>query len=417
MIAATANLITRAVRAGHHHRAWLSGLALVLILAMAATYVLVGALGVSPLTSSYRITVELADSGGLLPRQDVALRGVPIGRVESLNLTPNGVNAVVTITSTVKIPVSSAVRVSALSPAGEQYVDFAPASDSGPYLSDGSVIRRNHTTTPVPLSQLLADGDGVLSQTDPKKIVLIKKELSMSKQGPDKLAAIVDGGTFLLATLDSVLPETTSILKTSRTVLTLAADKNAGLAATSTNLAHLLNGVSSMDGGYRRLLDNAPQTLSSLDNLFADNSDTMVQLLGNLATVAKLSYVRVPALNALFPNYRGSMLEALAGTMHDHGLWATADLYPRYVCDYGTPREIPSSGDYAEPYVYASYCPTDDPGVLIRGAKNAPRPGGDDTAGPPRGADLTQKSDPTPKGRFTVPTPFGGPPLPIEPPH
>ena len=76
----------------------------------------------------------------------------------------------------------------------------------------------------------------------------------------------------------------------------------------------------------------------------------------------------------------------------------------------------PSAADYYEPFMY-TYCRDDDPGVGIRGAKNAPRPGGDDTAGPPPGADLGRRTDPTPRGRFTIPTPYGGPVLPIEPPH
>lgn len=62
----------------------------------------------------------------------------------------------------------------------------------------------------------------------------------------------------------------------------------------------------------------------------------MVGLLANLVTTARIIYVRVPALNAVFPDYRGSTLEALMTTMHEHGLWATADIYPRYTCDYGT---------------------------------------------------------------------------------
>ena len=41
--------------------------------------------------------------------------------------------------------------------------------------------------------------------------------------------------------------------------------------------------------------------------------------------------------NALFPDYRTSLLDALGSTMHDHGIWATGDVYPRYTCDYGTP--------------------------------------------------------------------------------
>ena len=416
MIAAIANAVVRLVRAGHRQQVWLSVAGLVLTLIVATAYLLAGALRVTPFASSYKVTVQLPESGGLLPNQDVTLRGVRIGRVESLQVTDRGVNAVASITSRVKIPASSVVHVSALSPAGEQYINFEAESNAGPYLHDGSVIGLDRTTVPVSLAQLLGDADGLLSQVDPRKIELIKKELSLSKEGPAKLAAIVDGGTMLLSTLDSVLPQTTSIIKTSRVVLTLATDKNAGLAAATTELNQTLAGVARMQGGYRRLTEQTPHTLSAVDNLFDDNSDTMVQLLGSMATASQLLYLRVPALNALFPDYRGSVLDAVASAFHDHGVWATAELYPRYTCDYGTPAHPPSSADYYEPFMY-TYCRDDDPAVSIRGAKNAPRPGGDDTAGPPPGADLGRRTDPTPRGRFTIPTPYGGPALPIEPPH
>ena len=416
MIAPIANVIVRVVRAGHQRQVWLSVAGLVLTLVVATTYLLIGALRVTPFASSYKVTIQLPESGGLLPSQDVALRGVRIGRVDSLQITDTGVNAVASITSKVRIPANSVVHVSALSPAGEQYINFEAESDAGPYLHDGSFVGLNRTTVPVSLAQLLGDADGMLAQVDPRKIELIKKELSLSKEGPQKLAAIVDGGTMLLSTLDSVLPQTTSIIKTSRVVLTLATDKNAGLAAATTELNRTLSGVARMQGGYRRLTEQTPRTLSSVDSLFGDNSDTMVQLLGSMATASQLLYLRVPALNALFPAYRGSVLDAVASAFHDHGVWATAELYPRYTCDYGTPSHPPSSADYYEPFMY-TYCRDDDPAVSIRGAKNAPRPGGDDTAGPPPGADLGRRTDPTPRGRYTIPTPYGGPALPIEPPH
>ncbi|MGV0836864.1 MlaD family protein [Mycolicibacterium thermoresistibile] len=416
MIRSAANGIVAVVRAGHRRRAWLSAGALIGTLLIAAAYLLVGALRVSPFTSSYRVTVELPESGGLLPDQDVTLRGVPIGRVEALNITPGGVDAVVTINSSVQIPEASEVRVSGLSPAGEQYVDFVADSDTGPFLTDGAVIGQGRATVPVTLAELLANADGALAQADVAKLETIRAELSLSEEGPRKLAEIVDGGTFLLSTLDSVLPETTSLLRTSKVVLDLAADKNAGIAVASQNLYSTLTGVDRMRDGYRRLTTQTPQTLAATDNLFTDNSDTMVQLLGNLTSTSRLLYLRVPALSALFPEYRTSVLDAIGRTMHDNGLWATGDIYPRYACDYGTPRRPPASADYPEPYMY-TYCRDEHPGVLVRGAKNAPRPAEDDGAGPPPGADLGRTTDPTPVGRFTVPTPYGGPVLPIEPPR
>ncbi|MBU9766632.1 MCE family protein [Mycobacterium sp. TNTM28] len=414
MINSLADLVVRLVRFGYRRKAWLSAGALVLTLVVASAYLLIGALRVKPFGSTYRLTVQLPESAGLLPNQDVTLRGVRVGRVERLDITGSGVNAVVNVDSAVQIPRSSQVRVSGLSPAGEQYIDFTASSAQGPFLTDGSVIAEG--TVPVSLAQLLADADGALAQVDVDKLELIRRELSLSSAGPRKLADIIDGGTFLLSTLDSVLPETASMLRTSRVVFTLAADKNAGIEVASDNLSSTFDGINRMRDGFRRLTNETPGALNSVDNLFVDNSDTMVQLLGSLATTSQLLYVRVPALHALFPNYRTSVLDAIGSVMHDNGLWATGEIYPRYTCDYGTPRRPPSAADYPEPFMY-TYCRNDHPGVLVRGAKNAPRPAGDDTAGPPPGADLGRTTDPTPKGRYTIPTPYGGPTLPIEPPR
>ncbi|MCH9736379.1 MAG: MlaD family protein [Actinomycetia bacterium] len=416
MINSISRGIVGTVKYGYHQRYWLSGIALVVVIVVAIAYLLFGALRVDPFARTYQVRVELPSSGGLLPDVDVAVRGVKVGRVETLTLTPNGVDATVRIDSTAKIPAASPVRVSGLSAAGEQYVNFEPNSADGPFLSDGSVVPLSQTTTPIPLYELLTNADGVLAQSDPEKLEIIKKELSLSNEGPQKLTDIVDGGTFLLSTLDSVLPETVSLLKTSRVVLTMLSDVSPGAISVAGNISELMTGVNKMDGGYRTFVNQAPGMLSSVDDLFDDNSDTMVGLLGDLATVSQLLYVRVPALNALFPSYRGSALEALTTAFHDDGAWVTADIYPRYTCDYGTPRRPPSTADYPEPFLY-TYCRDTDPQVLVRGAKNAPRPAGDDTAGPPPGADLGAMSDPTPKGRYTIPTPYGGPVLPIEPPR
>ncbi len=416
MITAATDRVVGIVRYGYRRRAWLSALGLVMVLVVATAYLLFGALRVNPLASSYRLTVELPESAGLLPNQDVTLRGVQIGRVERLDITPTGVNAIVNVKSTVQIPEASEVRVSGLSPAGEQYIDFVPGADGGRYLADGAVIGQRDTTVPVSLATLLADADGALAQADTEKLEIMRRELSMSDAGPQKLADIVDGGTFLLSTLDSVLPETSSLLRSSRVVFTMVADKNAGIDVASDNLAETFEGITTMRDGYRRLTDQTPGVLGNVDNLFADNSDTMVQLLGNLTTTSRLLYLRVPALNALFPAHRTSVLDALGAAKHDGGLWGTAEIYPRYTCDYGTPKLPPSSADFPEPFMY-TYCRDEHPGVLVRGAKNAPRPAGDDTAGPPPGADLGRQTDPTPKGRYTIPTPYGGPTLPIEPPR
>lgn len=415
MIGAVSDGIVGVVKAGHRHKALLSALGLLLALVVGVAYLFLGALQVNPLQSVYRMKVELPASGGLLANQPVTLRGNPIGRVESLSISDSGINANIRLDSSYEISESTAVRVTGLSAAGEQYIDFDGGDGKGPFLREGSVIPMGRTPIPVTMGELLGHADGALKQIDPDKMMVIRKELSLSKEGPQKLTDIVEGGTFLLSALDSVLPETTSLLQTSRISLNLLADKNAGMKVATANLDRTFTGIAKMQNGFRTLTEQTPKTLSATDNLFTDNSDTMVQLLGNLVSVSQLLYVRVPALDALFPDYRGSMLDALGSTFHDQGWWATADIYPRYSCNYGNPRRSPSAADYPEPFMYG-YCSDTDPAVLIRGAKNAPRPAGDDTYGPPPGADLGKQTDPTPKGRYSVGTDYGGPVLPIEPP-
>ncbi|MGL5442990.1 MAG: MlaD family protein, partial [[Mycobacterium] stephanolepidis] len=205
MLETAAGIVLQVVRFYYRRRLWLSGLALAFAFVVGSVYILVGGLRISPFAPTYRVTVQLAESGGLLPHQDVMFQGAPVGRVESVDVTQDSVNAIISINSPAKIPTSSTVRVSGLSPAGEQYVGFSSHSDAGPFLTDGSVVGLGKATTPVTLAQLLADADGTLAQLDPKKLEIIRTELSLSKDGPRKLTDIIDGGTFLLATLDQVL--------------------------------------------------------------------------------------------------------------------------------------------------------------------------------------------------------------------
>jgi virulence factor Mce-like protein len=407
-----ARLTVDFVRALARHRLALSGTGLVLTLIAATAYITVGSLGINPARSTIAVKVLLRESGGLLANQDVTLRGVPIGRVTSVTFTATGVEASAEINNNIRVPRNSVVSVSALSPAGEQYLNFLPQQTGGPALTNGAVISQDHTSVPVSLAQLLADSDGLLTQLDPEKLRAITDELRVSRQGPQKLAALLDGGAFMISTVDSVLPQTMSVLRNSRTVLTTLADAAPALDHTAQNLRRILAGVKAMDGGFRTLVDRGNAPLTALDGIIDDNSKTMIQLLGNLTAVGQLASARVPALNEMLNSQRGgSALAALSTIVHNGYFWVVVDIYPRYGCDYDLPRLPPSLPTYPEPYLY-TYCKNPDPSVLVRGARNAPRPPGDDTAGPPPGSDPLAQTAPTPHVNSSIPTPFGGAPFP-----
>ncbi len=402
----------------YRHRLTLSWMALVVTTIVGAAYLTFGSLEINPLASTYQVRVLFAESGGLQPDRDVTLHGVRIGEVQSVNIVDGVVVAVASVDRSVRIPARSAARVAALSPAGEQYLDFDPRTTSGPYLPDGATVGLDRTSTPVTLAQLLGDMNGAIIQLDPAKLAAIEHELGAGSQAPEKLAAIIQGGTFLIATLGSVLPQTVSLLHNSEITLSTVRDLAPGLAATSVDLDRTAAGVERMTGGYRTLVTEGPQALRAMDQIIADNSPTMVQLLGNLATVAQMSYLHVPALREFFfPQQRpGSAVDALGKAFHDNAVWALVNIYPRKQCDYNLPRRPITIPNYPEPYLY-DYCTDPDPSLVVRGARNAPLPPGDDTGHPPPGVNPLATADPTPQGPLSIPSPYGGVPEPYIPPH
>ncbi|MFF7940828.1 MlaD family protein [Nocardia gamkensis] len=413
----SARLVVGIIRRAHRHRLAMSLAGLLAILVGAGGYLLIGTLDIDPLDQPYRVRVELQRSGGLLPGQDVTLRGVRVGRIETVDVAGDKVIAVAAIDEHVRISASAAVRAAALSAAGEQYLDFLPATNDGPYLADGAVITADRTSTPVPLSDMLESLSGTLAQIDPAQLAAISRELGVGRAGPDKLAAIIDGGAFLVSTLDAVLPQTVNLLHNSRVVLATLHDGRTALRSTAANLSATLGGVSSMTGGFEQLVTQTPPMLSALDAVLAENSPTMVQLLGNLVTVSQVAYSRIPALDEFFfPQQRaGSALDAVTSAFHDGGVWALASIYPRYACDYHVPRRPGSVPDYAEPYLHAD-CTDPDTTLIPRGARNAPRPPDDPVPPAPR-RDPLETAEPPPIGPLSIPTPYGGPSAPVAVPR
>ncbi|MFE6921924.1 MlaD family protein [Nocardia sp. NPDC057663] len=413
-----ARIVVAVVRAVRARRAAVSALSLVVTLVIGIGYLAFGALGVNPAAATYRVRVHLADSGGLLAGRTVALRGVPIGTVESVSLTERGLVAVAVIDAGTAVPADGEVRVASLSLAGEQYLDFRPTRDDGPYLADGSEVAVERTSTPTPLWQTLGQLDSTLAQVDPAQLAAIVDEFGVGPQGAEKLSDLIDGGIFLISTLDAVLPQTVGLIRDSRQVLGTVRDLTPGLGEFATDLNQVLTGASAKSGGYVALLDAAPGTLRALDAVIAQNAGTGANLLDNLGVVADITGARVPAFQEFFfPTERsGSTLDAIAVAFHDGGVWGLVNLYPRYSCDYDLPRRAPSLPDFPEPYVY-TYCPNTDPSVLIRGAANAPRPPGTAIPGiPPAGESPTQQTVSTPIGALSLPLTFAGPPLPDPPP-
>src|ERR1700739_405173 len=132
-----------------------------------AIFTIVGTIGVIAMVLFYiqaptllgigrmTVTLELPATGGLYRFSNVTYRGVQLGKVTAVGLTPTGAKATLSLSSSPKVPADLIAEVHSVSAVGEQYVDLRPRTDSPPYLQDGSVIAMRDTTIPQAVGPML----------------------------------------------------------------------------------------------------------------------------------------------------------------------------------------------------------------------------------------------------------------------
>src|ERR1700753_3352706 len=116
------------------------------------------------------VTLELPATGGLYQFSNVTYRGVQLGKVTSVGLTPTGAKATLSLNTSPKVPADLTAKVLSVSAVGEQYVDLRPKNDSPPYLHDGSVIAARDTTIPQAVGPMLEQLNSLVGSIPKTKV-------------------------------------------------------------------------------------------------------------------------------------------------------------------------------------------------------------------------------------------------------
>ncbi|KAF0849478.1 MlaD family protein [Nocardia caishijiensis] len=355
----------------------LANSALVVVLIIGASYLLVNVMRVNPLRSEYDVTVTLDRSGGLQPGNDVTLRGHRIGKIDTVELIDEGqaiaVKAV--IDKSYKIPVDTMIQVAALSAAGEQYIDFRPNSDAGPFLRDGAVIEYNpeQIKTPVPVWAVLDDTSALIGQVNPQQFKTILAELDIALgAGPDQLRGLVNGVSLAVAGLHSLLPQTVNLIANLRVIADTTSNAQPDLQTLTNNSGALLTQFNNANAELQSVLDNAPAQFEALGAVLDKTADPISGLAANFVAITRAAQLRQPALRLLFPSLAQG-LGAIAVPAHDNEFHTVIDIWPRPTCNYNTEyRRNEEVQDGSIPKW--NYCVNPPADLQIRGSANAPRP-------------------------------------------
>ena len=116
----------------------------------------------------YRLTVDFDTASGLEPKSDVKMAGVPIGKVEEIQLVGNRARLVLRIRKGIRIPIDSVGSIQTQGLLGEKYVEILPGKDVQRNLPAGGQVA--NTLSPVNLDEMIrklsAIGDDVKKFSD-----------------------------------------------------------------------------------------------------------------------------------------------------------------------------------------------------------------------------------------------------------
>ncbi|BCB88215.1 ABC transporter substrate-binding protein [Phytohabitans suffuscus] len=335
------------------------------VLGIAYVAVRYAGLGDRLLGRGYLVHADFAEAGGIFPNAPVTYRGSPAGRVTAVRLHGDGVRVDLRLGGDVRVPDALRAVVTQRSAVGEQYLDLRPERDGGPYLTDGSVIPRDRTGTPVAAETLLANLDALVRSVDPDHLAVVIDELGTAFEGNETaLRTILDASDALLTDAAASLPETVALIRDGRTVLAAQADSAAAIREWAGGLAKLTATLRESDADLRKLLAVTPPAAAELVTLLRDLEPAIGTLLGNLVSVNGVAARRLPGIEQILVVYPlavagGFTVTPGDGTAH-LGLVVNVDDPPS--CRYGTSTGC-TAADRAR-------------GSGVRGTGNAPRPGG-----------------------------------------
>ncbi len=360
------------VRALFASKLYVSALGVLLVFVLGVAYLFAAVLDRPLLSQPDEVTVELRAAGGLFEGSSVTYRGVKIGRVTQISVTDTGVEAIVTLTSDEKVPADSFAEVRSLSPVGEQYLDFQPTSEGGPWLEDGSVVSAESTDIPQSLGSTVIAINDVLRQVDDRKLRSLLVELAVALDGTGgDLGELVDDGSLLIDELDSVYPETLRLLQNADVALDIVPDNRSDLGELARDSKELAAFLRDYDPELDTLLADTPARLKRMEALVQDAREVLPDFLSLGVSLTDIFVAHDPHLRTLLRNY-GPGLSVLGDNIRGGALQLDliTDKDPR--CDYGTARRGPRNAD-RRTIVTTGRCAASF-STLQRGAAHAPGP-------------------------------------------
>ena len=339
----------------------------------------------------YDVRLELPESGGLYKRGNVTYRGTEVGEIKNVRLTKNGVEATLTLKSSVPVPSDLDAEVHSQTAVGEQYVELLPRNNTSAPLRAGDVIPANRTSVPPDVNTLLdATNRGLKAiPRDNLKTVVDESYTAFGGLGSE-IARLVQGSTAVAIDARKHMSELTNLADNGGPLLDTQTDTSDSVRAWAASLANITSQLQTRDNDVRGILANGPGAAAEAHQLLDRLQPTLPVLLANLASLAPVLVAYQADLEQMLVLLPMGVEELQGSTVASKGtktpglqlnFTQNLNIPPPCATGFLPPQQMrsPSMVDYPERPEGDLYCRIpQDAKFDVRGARNIPcetRPG------------------------------------------
>jgi phospholipid/cholesterol/gamma-HCH transport system substrate-binding protein len=335
----------------------------------------------------YTVKLELPETGGLYSTGNVTYRGTEVGRVQAINLTDTGVEAVLSLRSGIDIPSDLKAEVHSQTAIGEQFVELLPRNSTSPPLKNGDVIPVADAAVPPDINSVLDTLNTGLKAVPRQnlKTVIDESYTAVGGLGPE-LSRLVKGSSDLAIDARKNLDPLIALIEQSKPVLDSQTNTSDAIQSWAANLATVTSELQNHDDDVAGFIDKGGPAAAEVRQLIERVQPTVPILLANLVSLGQVALTYrndIEQLLVLLPqsvSYGQAGIAANVNTKQDYkGQYLSFNLNLNLPppCTTGflpaQQQRIPTFEDHPDRAPGDLYCrvPQDSP-WNVRGARNIP---------------------------------------------
>jgi phospholipid/cholesterol/gamma-HCH transport system substrate-binding protein len=273
---AAGHLVPKAITDWNHKRIGAAAIAFILAIVVGALL-----LTSNVFSSTYTVHARFVNAVGLGNGDQVLMAGVPVGKVSSVKVVGNHVEANLALDDGVQLPADTTAQIAVQSLLGVIGVNLTPGGDWGHLLANGSRIGK--TSVPFEYFEIQNASGKLLSATDARALGRVVSSLAAVTSGDkSEIKAVIDGLSRATTAINDHRGSAASLITAADQLSSTLARKDHQLAAVVKDLDLVIRGLAEHSSQLGQLIDQTDQMAVQTSDLIGRNQPRLQQMLNDL---------------------------------------------------------------------------------------------------------------------------------------